>query len=653
MYETHFGFSSRPFAATPNADRFFPSENTRRAFDAVVSCVERASGAALVVGSSGLGKSLLLQVIGRHFQQSFSVAILESASLSSRRELLQCILFELGLPYRGMEEGELRLTLMDYLKPSDRCPNGLLLCVDEAHLLPTQLLEEMRMITNLVREGQPRARLVMVGNATIEERLADPKLESLSQRISTRAYLEPMNSSECSAYVAANLKAVGANVSDVFDEASLEAVYIATNGIPRLVNQVCDHALVLATANGQSCVTRELINEAWSDIQRLPVEWHVLGTQSDSKNEHVIEFGSFNETAADSDADCSETHTADDWTGQDSTQLAESSTGHHESHDGEVAAQEELAAQETVAEEETKEEQFVFDGPANPFAEKFEDEELIVDTFSQVIGHSPKKPAFPQTKSEATRPVSVNMDMESDDIAETAEPANRPETLATGAADSETTDEPQATTESSDSPEGPHSLTLDEYLAQSSDAITFGVGQGIYESSFDPIQASESPETPAQSEAPSEIDSEVLGQRESVADANESSSDEIRVASAASGESDAAGSDDSSARENAGTDADHQQLEEKINEVVADLQEDLTRAATSATDEDVSATEAHNKPAEPSDRANDDRDMIIVQEEPQPNPVDTVPIHEAQTSEPSTQAKREDYQQLFDRLRNG
>ena len=217
MYESHFGFTTRPFTATPNADRFFPTERTKNFFDSVVSCVEGASGAALVVGASGLGKSVFLQAVGRHFQQDFSVAILESASLNSRRELLQSVLFELGLPYRGMEEGELRLTLMDYLKPSDRCPNGLLLLVDESHMLPTHLLEEMRMITNLVREGQSRARLVLAGNRSIEERLADPKLESLNQRISVRAYLEPMNASECRKYIDDQVAVAGKTSAEIFE----------------------------------------------------------------------------------------------------------------------------------------------------------------------------------------------------------------------------------------------------------------------------------------------------------------------------------------------------------------------------------------------------------------------------------------------------
>ena len=401
MYESHFGFKTRPFTATPNTECFFPTENTRRAFESVVSCIDRASGAALIVGGSGLGKSLLLQVIGSHFQQGYSVAILESASITSRRELLQSILFELGLPYRGMEEGELRLTLMDYLKPSDHCPNGLLLCVDEAHLLQTKLLEELKMITNLVRDGRPRARLVLAGNATIEERLTDPKLESLNQRIATRAYLQPMSQNECWNYVGAHLARAGRQTQEVFDDNAVEAIHTATNGIPRLINQVCDHSFVLAIAEGQTRITKETINEAWSDIQRLPVQWHVLGAETESQNDHVIEFGSLGST--------DESKNADD-------RLEAQFENSYEVEFDPDATSQSVLQQETDAEIAPEEEQepekveFVFTGPENPFAEPFEEEEMVVDSFTQVIGHSPLRP---------TRPIRV-MRSESD-----AEPQRR------------------------------------------------------------------------------------------------------------------------------------------------------------------------------------------------------------------------------------
>src|SRR5207244_2142982 len=115
--------------------------------------------------------------------------------------LLQNILFELKLPYRDMDEGELRLSLVDHLEPRSGGPDGLLLLVDEAHMLPLRLLEEIRLLTNVVRDGQTRVRLVLAGGMALEERLTSPKLESLHQRIAARCYLQSLRRDETIYYV--------------------------------------------------------------------------------------------------------------------------------------------------------------------------------------------------------------------------------------------------------------------------------------------------------------------------------------------------------------------------------------------------------------------------------------------------------------------
>ena len=117
MYEAFFQLSERPFAAAPIASRYFPAAAIENARKTLTRCIERAEGASLVVGPSGTGKSLLCQVMAEQFRDTFAVATLASGQLSTRRGLLQAILFELGLPYRGMEEGELRLSLIDHLAP--------------------------------------------------------------------------------------------------------------------------------------------------------------------------------------------------------------------------------------------------------------------------------------------------------------------------------------------------------------------------------------------------------------------------------------------------------------------------------------------------------------------------------------------------------
>src|SRR5262245_27205305 len=154
MYESYFGLSQRPFVPAPSAEKYLPTGSLETAKQTLVRCIDRGEGPAIVVGPAGTGKSLLCQVLVRQFRGRFHVALLSGARLATRRALLQNILFELRLPYRDMDEGELRLSLIDHLEPRSGGPEGLLLIVDEAHTLPLRLLEEVRLLTNLVRDGQ-------------------------------------------------------------------------------------------------------------------------------------------------------------------------------------------------------------------------------------------------------------------------------------------------------------------------------------------------------------------------------------------------------------------------------------------------------------------------------------------------------------------
>ncbi len=293
MYETFFHLQQRPFPPAVSPALYFPGRTIETARLALMRCLERAEGIGLLVGPSGTGKTLLLQVLAEQLRDQFDVALLTSGHLATRRVLLQAILFELGLPYRGMEEGELRLSLLDHLAPGPKCPNGLVLLVDEAHTLPLRLIEELRMINNLVRQNQPRVRLALAGAPSLEERLASGKLAAFAQRITTRCYLESFDRSETIAYVRAQLTASGGNPDEIFTTDALDAIYRATDGIGRVINQVCDHALVLAYAGGQSRIDATGIEEAWADLQQLPTPWNddLPPTQVAEDAHSVIEFG--------------------------------------------------------------------------------------------------------------------------------------------------------------------------------------------------------------------------------------------------------------------------------------------------------------------------------------------------------------------------
>ena len=302
MYEAFFGLQRRPFATVPQVEQYFAAAATENARQNLIRCIERGEGPAVVVGPSGAGKTLVCQLLAAHFRGVMRVAHLVRGRLSSRRALLQAILYELQQPYRGMDEGELRLALVDYVVNNETCPNGLLLLVDEAHLLPLRLLDELRMLTNVAADGQPRVRLTLAGNAEIEERLASPRLDSFTQRIVVRCYLEALNRGETEAYIRTRFQRAGGDADGVFPGDACLAVHRATDGVPRLVNQVCDHALLLACAAGIRRASAALVEEAWGDLQQLPTPWNGEQQPAKAASEAVIEFGGLDDDDAEETA---------------------------------------------------------------------------------------------------------------------------------------------------------------------------------------------------------------------------------------------------------------------------------------------------------------------------------------------------------------
>ncbi len=402
MYESFFHFQARPFHASPMADRYYPASSIEQARETIVRCVDRAEGPAVVMGAAGMGKSMLCQVLAQRFRDRFRVAMLASARLCTRRALLQNILFELKQPYRDREEGELRLSLVDFLEPSDTCRHGMLLLVDEAHMLPLRLLEEIRMLTNLVRDGQSRVRVVMAASLAMDERLGSPRLESFNQRIAARCYLQSMNRDETLGYVAAQIKAVGGVPEKVFTPDALQAVYRATDGVPRLVNQVCDHVLVMAAVGQQAPVTATGIEEAWADLQQLPVPWASGEPAAAAREEGetgILEFGQLDDPGTTCEVEVG----SDDMLSS-SESVEPSVTARLEEIESGISALDAELAEPGVQPAERADTSFtpltskpeielIFHQAHDPFSEPFEDEEVVADPYAEPAAPSPSSPA--------------------------------------------------------------------------------------------------------------------------------------------------------------------------------------------------------------------------------------------------------------------
>jgi type II secretory pathway predicted ATPase ExeA len=384
MYESHFLLSHRPFAAAPCADAYIPTGSLEQARQTLIRCIDRAEGPGLVVGPAGTGKSLLFQILASHFRGRFQVAHLAGARLGTRRALLQNILFELKLPYRDLDEGELRLSLVDHLEPRSGGTDGLLLLVDEAHTLPLRLLEEIRLLTNVVRNGQSRVRLILAGGMALEERLTSPKLESFHQRIAARCYLQPLGRDETIHYVKEQIRRCGASADNVFTADAQTAIHTATDGIPRLINQVCDHVLMLAALGGQRQINAGGIEEAWADLQQLPLPLHetpVLGGAGSGSTGGIVEFGQLGDPPA-------------IVAGTIGPDMADAAVANLDSisrtldslNKGSAAAANSarIADDFSPAQENGTEVELFFHGAHDPFGSHWEEEEVVIDRYASL-----------------------------------------------------------------------------------------------------------------------------------------------------------------------------------------------------------------------------------------------------------------------------
>jgi type II secretory pathway predicted ATPase ExeA len=308
MYETIFGFHSRPFASkTACSEHAMFGQSMQKALSNVSQCIDRGSGPAMILGAPGVGKSSLLAALGHQYRDQFHIVNMSCSRLDGRQEFLQTVLFELRQPYRGFSEGELRLSLLDFLRSDQQKPNGILLLIDDGENLSVEVLDEIRVVSNFVQDGQPRTRLVLTGGFRLEELLADSRLHSLNQRIAARCFLRSLTHAESDEYVREQIRRSGGDAEALFGDESLQAIFELTEGCPRHINQLCDHVLILCATYGRRQVDAGMVREAWSDLQCLPDAFSGAQGQSsicqatkelisDQGKWSIIEFGSLEES---------------------------------------------------------------------------------------------------------------------------------------------------------------------------------------------------------------------------------------------------------------------------------------------------------------------------------------------------------------------
>ena len=275
MYKTFFNLTRNPFDLTPDPAFLFPTKRHNEALAALYYGVRQHKGFVVVTGEVGTGKTLLLRCLLRQLKQSEDVAYayLFNNRLSPK-EFLQYILSDFGLSASGKNKAELLLELSQFLIQRGSKKLTTVLIVDEAHHLSAEILEEVRLLTNLESAESKLLQIVLVGQPELELKLDSVGLRQLKQRIALRARLDSLDGNETKGYIERRLQiaGTGSQVDTLFPEETIAAVHCHSRGFPRLINTICENALITAYARQMQSVTPEIIGDVANEFRLAVVQ---------------------------------------------------------------------------------------------------------------------------------------------------------------------------------------------------------------------------------------------------------------------------------------------------------------------------------------------------------------------------------------------
>lgn len=270
MYEKFYQFTEPPFNLTPDPRFFFFSKKHEEAFDHIRYGIQERKGFIMVTGEVGTGKTTLSRFLLGKLDKKIRTSLIFNPSLSTI-ELLQAINHDFGIPGESHSKKELVAGLNRFLLNALSQGENALLVVDEGQNLSVECLEEIRMLSNLETEKEKLLQILLIGQPELREKLQQPGLRQLNQRIAIRYHIEPLESEEMKAYVTFRLKVAGGHEQLLFTPKALKRLYTHSGGVPRLINILCDKALLSAYAQESRVVDDSAVGRAAAELESRPI----------------------------------------------------------------------------------------------------------------------------------------------------------------------------------------------------------------------------------------------------------------------------------------------------------------------------------------------------------------------------------------------
>jgi len=266
MYESFYGFRERPFRLTPDPRFLFLSNKHKEAFAHLLYGIKYRSGFVQITGEIGTGKTMICRTLLRQVDPDTKVAYIFNPCLSDE-ELLKNINEEFGIRSTAVSKKELIDELNGFLLEQRRLGKGCVLVIDEAQNLTVQVLEQIRLLSNLETETEKLLQIMLIGQPELDDIMMLPEMRQLAQRVTARYHLLPLERTETTQYIAHRLRKAGGRDKVKFTRGALNLIYKFSGGTPRLINAVCDRTLLVGYTLEKRQITSGMVKRAISEVE--------------------------------------------------------------------------------------------------------------------------------------------------------------------------------------------------------------------------------------------------------------------------------------------------------------------------------------------------------------------------------------------------
>jgi type II secretory pathway predicted ATPase ExeA len=254
MYKEFFGLRANPFNVNPDPRYLFLTRHTEEALACLTYGIQSRKGFVLLTGEVGTGKTTLINKLLEWLRlQQVATAFIFNSRMNVS-QFLDYMMADFGIPCDSRAKSQILLRLYNWLLDRYRAGETAVLIVDEAQSLSDEVLEEIRMLTNLETFTEKLLQIVLVGQPELEQKLKQPQLRQLRQRLTLRAKTHPLTLDETKAYVQQRLRIAGSNGQQIFEPEALVSIHRYASGIPRVINLLCEHCLVSAFVDQQKII---------------------------------------------------------------------------------------------------------------------------------------------------------------------------------------------------------------------------------------------------------------------------------------------------------------------------------------------------------------------------------------------------------------